>query len=248
MTFESLLARSAPQCSLLDSSVLQEVPSVFEFEIALRALNAMKSPGLDGIGAEIYQAGVANTAKRAFPLLLKMFVRQQGIVEFTGGWLVPLFKGKGSAAHMPGYRAILLEPTMARAISKAWRPWLAKGVEKAAQPLQYGGRRGLAIEPLHLSRLWQINAKKGRSLALIFVDKSAFYAVTTAMIAGFDGSHDGLVAIFQRMGLPATALEEFISNVGSGDAIYRHTNSALVISWFISPSKYNHKYHTLLLL
>ena len=97
-----------------------------------------------------------------------------------------------------------------------------------ARAISKAGRRGLAIEPLHLSRLWQINAKKeGRSLALIFVDiKSAFYAVTTAMIAGFDGSHDGLVAIFQRMGLPATALEEFISNVGSGDAIYRHTNSA----------------------
>ena len=46
-------------------------------------------------------------------------MRRQGVVELTGGWLLPLFKGKGSAQDMKGYRAILLEPVIARALSKA---------------------------------------------------------------------------------------------------------------------------------
>ena len=59
---------------------------------------------------------------------------------------------------MTTYRVILLEPALAR-------------------PLQYGGRKGLGIEALHLQvRLWQSSAKhSNQSLGLVFIDiKAAF--------------------------------------------------------------------------
>ena len=48
------------------------------------------------------------------------------------------------------------------------------------------------------------------------------------MLAGFDGSHEALAHIFQTMKLPASALEEFLANVGSGDVISRSTESDLM--------------------
>eukprot|EP00435_Cladocopium_sp_Y103_P075263 s194_g55.t1 len=230
-TFEELLAKSQPVCHQLTCAHLQQVPTLMEVERALRALSESKAAGLDGLGSEIYQGNIATSAKRVYPLVMKMFTRQQGIAEHTGGWLVPLYKGKGSMSSMTQYRAILLEATLARAISKSWRSRLAEGVHKIAQPLQFGGRKGLSIEALHLqTRLWQMNAQKQHvSLGLVFVDiQSAFYSVVKQMIAGFNGSEDSLVHLFMRMNLPASALEEFISNVGQGDILERATGSRLL--------------------
>ena len=144
---------------------------------------------------------------------------------------MPLHEGKKPTSQMQGYRAILLEPTVARAFSRTCRPFLVQGATHAAQPLQYGGRKGLAIESLHLlTRLWQINARRrAQSLALVFIDiQSAFYAVTKEMIAGFDGTEDTLVAVFQRLNLPSTAFEEFKAHVGTGNEVFEHTRSSLL--------------------
>ena len=56
-----------------------------------------------------FKGDCATAGKRIYPLVLKMGLRCQGVPELTGGWLLPLFKGKGSAHDMKGYRAILLE-------------------------------------------------------------------------------------------------------------------------------------------
>ena len=60
---------------------------------------------------------------------------------------------------MARYRAILLEPTIGRAVSKSWRRYLVSGLEKLDLPMQYGGRKGVGIEPLHLLRQRQSKSK-----------------------------------------------------------------------------------------
>ena len=93
-------------------------------------LNDSKAPGLDGIGAEIWQCNTALVAKKVYPLVLKAAIRKQHIVEWTGGWIFPLHKGKTAPSQMAGYRAILLEPSIARAISKSWRKELGNPMPK----------------------------------------------------------------------------------------------------------------------
>eukprot|EP00435_Cladocopium_sp_Y103_P035890 s2365_g9.t1 len=230
-TMQDLLDSSKPYCQSMTCDHLCEMPSLLDLERALRALRDTKAPGLDGLGAEMYQGNVANAARRLYPMVFKMFARQQAIVEHTGGWLVPLWKGKGSTTSMPQYRAILLEATVARAVSKTWRPRLAQGIERAAQPLQYGGRKGLAIEALHLqTRIWQANARKThQSLSIIFVDiQSAFYTVVKQMVTGFDGTEDALATLFLRLKMPPSAMEEFISNVKDGENLQHFTQSTFL--------------------
>ena len=244
--FQDLLARSRPQVEVRNVKDLHAIPTLLDVEKALGALNKAKATGLDGLGAELYQKGCTNMAKRIYPLVLKMGLRCQGVPELTGGWLLPLFKNKGSAQAMTGYRAILLEPVLARAISKAWRPMLEKGLQATACPMQWGGRSGLSIEALHLQvRMWQADARKRHlSHFLLFIDiKSAFYSVVKEMLTGNEGGCDVKV-IFQRMGLPLSAWDEFQRNVNDENIIFKATHSSLLArstqamlshTWFIIP-------------
>eukprot|EP00435_Cladocopium_sp_Y103_P041759 s1783_g11.t1 len=149
---------------------------------------------------------------------------------------------------MDKYRQILLEPTLARAISKSWRKPLVRGLDMVAAPLQQGGRKGLGIEPLHLMvRMWQSNAKANKmSLGLLFVDvKSAFYSIVKPMLAKYDGSGESVAKIFQELSLPPSAFQQFLVNVGDSSMIERATGSEIVASqvaanlshtWFLIPN------------
>lgn len=227
-------------------SNLCAIPTLLDVEKALRALNKAKAAGLDGLGAELYQQGCTAMAKMIFPLVLKMGLRCQGVPELTGRWLLPLFKNKGSAQMMSGYRAILLEPVLARAVSKAWCPMLEKGLQATACPMQWGGRSGLSIEALHLQvRLWQADARKQHlSHFLLFIDiKSAFYSVAKEMVTGNEDGQD-LKKVFQRMGLPLSAWQDFQHNVNGENPIYKATKSVILAkstpsmlsyTWFVIP-------------
>ena len=148
---------------------------------------------------------------------------------------------------MPTYRAIMLEPTVARMLSRAWRPKLTAGLDKVAQPLQCGGRQGLGIEALHLHvRLWQSNALHERqSLGLVFIDiRAAFYSVIKPMLATFAGTADSLSHPFSRLNLPASAYQEFLSCIHRGQLIHKATGSEILAdgvaatlshTWFVVP-------------
>ena len=204
---------------------------MLDVEKALRDLNDDKAAGLDGLGAELFQVQCAKAAKRVYPLVLKMGLRCQGVTELSGGWLLPLFKGRGSTQQMLGYRAILLEPVIARALSKAWRPKLVKGLQATAMPMQWGGRAGLSVEALHLQvQLWQANARRQKlAHGLIFIDiKSAFYSVVKQLLTEEDSSGNRLREVFIRMRLPESVWETFVDNVERCSLIQQATGSEIL--------------------
>lgn len=246
--FEQLMCKSTASCQVLTDQQLSEIPTLYQLEHAIRGLHDQKAAGADGIGAEVWQTQVAEVARRVYALFLKGAVRRQAIVEHTGGWLLPLYKGKGSPCKMSGYRAILLEPTLGRMFSKTWRQSLVEGLAATATPMQWGGRRGLGIEPLHLQvRLWQDNAKHSKqSLGILFLDlRQAFYTVVKGMIACGDNSDEAIAKIFAKLNLPPSAFYEFASNVINGNLVAAATKSTLVAdnisanlahTWFAVPS------------
>ncbi|CAL1161389.1 unnamed protein product [Cladocopium goreaui] len=248
ISFQDLMKRSVPSSTTIHPSELHNIPTFYDLENCLMALSDQKATGVDGLGAELWHTGLTENAMRIFPLLMKSAVRQQGMPEMSGGWLLPLWKGKGHPSQMEGYRAILLEPTLSRALSKAWRSKLICGLERVAAPLQCGGRKGVGISPLHLMlRIWQSNAASQKSsLGLIYVDiRSAFYRVAKPLLANFNGTTESLVNIFQELKLPSSALQQFLENVHGADLISRATGSGVISgqvssnlaqTWFLVPN------------
>eukprot|EP00435_Cladocopium_sp_Y103_P014323 s1038_g3.t1 len=170
---DDLLQRSQPQhCEARTSKDLSFIPTLYDLEEAIRSLQESKAVGVDGVGPELFNGHPAIAAQRLHPLIVKGAMRGQAVVEWCGGWLLPLWKKKGNPRDMKGYRAILLEPVIARATSKAWRSQLLQGLIRVAQPMQWGGRQGLSTESLHLHvQMWRRNARQQQvSQATVFVD------------------------------------------------------------------------------
>ena len=121
---------------------LTYMPSLSEFEKALRSLNWRKAPGYDGLGSELWQGSTAKAAKRLFALFVKAAARGQLPLQFRGGFLIPLYKSKGSHANPSNFRGILLQDTMAKAFAKCWRSRLVERFSGIAASLQFGCIKG----------------------------------------------------------------------------------------------------------
>ena len=214
---------------------------MYDLEQAIRSMKESKAPGLDSIGAELLRSNTMEMAQKLYTLLLKMITRGQWPSELAGGWILPLFKGHGHHSLMSGYRAILL----ARCYSKTWRKQLEDGVRQVAHPNQWGGRRGLSRESLHLQlRLWQSNAKHQRqSLAIIFMDiRQAFYSLAKPLLTNFRGDKQDIQLLGRVLNIPASAVDNFERNVRTSNLVEKATQSRLATAmteatlsktWFI---------------
>ena len=242
-----MIVASKPQPLCTTTASLTEIPSIYDFESSIRGLSTVKAPGLDGIGGEIYRQDPIQTAQKFYPMLLKCSLRRQWITEFSGGWLIPLHKGKMAASQMEGYRGILLEPSMGRCFGKTWRPKIEAGFASCAAAGQWGGRRGLSIEALHLNlRLAQSTARhQHQSFAMIFVDiRAAFYSIAKPLLCPGGVSYEDAVSLCQIMKIPSTAVQVFMDNLQNCRAVDKATNSqvtegmvsaTLSQSWFCIP-------------
>ena len=226
---------------------LAQIPTILDLEWAFRCMNPKKAPGLDAVGAEIFQQSLPYSTMRVWPLFLKQALRQQWAPEHAGGWMIALFKGKGDKSSTSTHRGIMLEPVLARCFSRTWRGVIEQGVANTAQPNQFGGRAGLSCTSLHLQmRLsQQIAAGKKLSQGIVFVDfKSAFYSVAKDLLVSHKRSAEDFIALCQSMRIPQSAREAFANNLSKADTIWRCTGSqgaaamvaaSLRRTWFLVP-------------
>ena len=247
VTYQDLCKRSQPQVCPRDLAFLKQTPTRFEIEDAVRGLRTQKAPGADGVGTELLKFNAAANLQQLYAIFLKTAIRGQTPVDMTGGWLIPLHKGKRPACQMSGYRAVLLEATAARIFSRAWRKKIGYAADQVAAPMQMGGRPGQSIEMAHLHvRLKQSTSKaEGKSSAMLFVDlRSAFYTVVRQMLTGFSGKVQELVPIFQRLKLPPESFQAFLANVQEANLVAEATGSTaatkmiqttLQQTWFAIP-------------
>ena len=242
---KQLVESSKPNCKPRSLDDLCSLPAIFEVEDALRQMNDSKAAGLDNIGAELLQIDIPATARRLYPTLVKSAWRSQSIPDFLGGWLIPLFKGKGP---MAGHRAILLEAVVARIFSRSWKPRLEAALARTAAPMQWGGRKGLSTESLHLqTRMWGMTARAAKlAVCIIYVDiRSAFYSVSKQLLIGCQAPEHEIPTIARMLEIPETALEAFAENMRTTQAVHHATESRLTTevvtnmlsdTWFAIPS------------
>eukprot|EP00435_Cladocopium_sp_Y103_P017780 s237_g4.t1 len=245
--FEALIERSMPDSRPRTVDDLLDIPTLLDVEWALRSMNDVKSPGVDSLGAEVYQANPTTMAKRLYSLFIKGALRGQAITEMAGGWLLALHKGKGNPKSMAMHRGILLEAVAARIFSRAWRVKLVRGLQSVACPMQYGGRAGLSIEALHLHvrMAMQNAARQKQAHAVLFIDiRAAFYSIAKPLLAGVTTDIGKIRHIFDVMKLPADVWDSFLCNVQDANLVQQATQSPLLAAnvasnldqtWFVVP-------------
>ena len=190
---------------------IQEVPTLTELEIAMRRTRVGKATGPDFLPAELFHFFPAAIAKQSYSLMLKTALQGQEPLLHKGGWLFPLWKGKGDKGTCASYRSILISSHLGKCIHRTLRIKHVSVYEKYMQAQQVGGRRGTPVTlGVHQARAFQrVHGARGRSTALVFLDLTeAFYRVIRQLALPLECPDELLAHVADRLCLGPDALHE----------------------------------------
>ena len=158
-------------------------PSPWILQSFLRKLKRGKTPWLNQIPTEVLKVGAGTLCVQLCALTTKAVAHCKEPLEWKGGLLVPLSKGKADAADPLGYRSIFISNFTAKLYHMALRAHLVEIWEQGISSLQLGGRRkrgaDLAHHILQAHGHWATCTRK--PYAHLFFDiRSAFYSVPAA--------------------------------------------------------------------
>ena len=203
---------------------VQELPPLTALEDAYRKVTTGKATGPDSIPAEICNSSPVEIARHAYPLLLKTLLHGQEPLEHKGGQVVPIWKKKLSQKRCEGYRSILISSHIGKGIHRTLRLHQSSIYEAYLCRQQIGGQRKAPVNlGVHLVRSYlRFHSAHRRPVALIFLDISeAFYRVVRPLAIDGSFSDDSVAAIGQRLGLPASLLEDIRRHLREPCAVQR---------------------------
>ena len=142
-------------------------------------------------------------------------------LNWKGGLLVPLFKGKGSPAEPTAYRSIFLSDICAKIHHANVRQRLAEVWNEDASLIQLGGRKGCSTDVahhlLHAHLAWARAANI--SCAILFVDlQSAFYSVLRSSFFSGEFHDDAICFAMRQLGITPAEWHDIRTAVASDSA------------------------------
>ena len=186
------------------------IPTLHQWESALRRTKRRKHPGPDGIKAELVKLHVPSVAKASFSLVAKMALCCQEPLRFRGGLLAALYKGRGFHRDCANSRSILLANTLSKCYHSCLRAELVPYVKRHMSPAQAGAVAGRTLEAVAMATRAPLEhaAFKRRSAGILYVDiKAAFYSVFRPLLLGNDMSDDFLAYACRYLSIPPVFVE-----------------------------------------
>ena len=144
-TFTDVVARDEqPAESRFDSVVVSEmwkaIPSPSDVVCMFKTCkHTKKAPGENCISAFVHKTFYDSLMKLYYPLIMKSFVRIQPPIQWKGGMLQELFKGKGSSMIRNGYRDIVLANDDGKDVSRHIRGSMFPRAREIVLATQFGG-------------------------------------------------------------------------------------------------------------
>ena len=187
------------------------VPTLGEVETLMLTARSRKAVGHDGIATEALKLHLPASARRLFPLLVKLTVALHEPVAFRGGSLMALAKKAGASFACEDYRSILLACSAGKMYHKFLRNRLVRLLQRHRSELQCGATPGCGVEALSLvARSFQDQWEAaGRVWSLTFLDIcAAFYRVVRQLVVQVPDTDQGILRIVSTLGLPEAALIE----------------------------------------
>ena len=187
-----------------------DLPTLQELEMQLRKAPMGKACGLDGIPGELLHSACPYLAPVLWPLLLKMTSRIQEPMQWKGGQLVALHKGKSSPMECSSYRAILVSSALGKSMHGVFRARTMPFLQREATHLQFSVHpHAMVSMAAHCIRLAQGKAKRSStSDYTIFVDiASAYYTLLRQHCVDLSWYDEDIICLLRRLGIENTHIE-----------------------------------------
>ena len=188
---------------------LDEIPSLEELSQAIDALHPGKSPGNDGIPAEIIQSGKPALLEPLHSLLCQCW--EDGIVvqDMKDSNIITLYKNKGERSDCNNYRGISLLSIAGKVFAKVTLERLKILAERIYPEAQCGFRpeRSTIDMIFSLRQLQEKCREQNRPLYIAFVDLTKAFDLV---------SREGLFKILDKIGCPPKLkkmIESFHTNM-----------------------------------
>ena len=165
------------------------LPTETDLQRLLTRAKSGKSPGMDGVPAELGKWFSGLLAPHLHRLALKTALRGAEACGFKAGETIWFYKGKGPHHACSSYRAILLLPVWSKIIHQALRPPMKDHFEQHSPSLQLGGKTGCSVVYGCLVRgICRVAVAAGKSHFTLFADiASAYYCVVQNLVARWEG-------------------------------------------------------------
>jgi len=197
----------------LDLQQPKSFPTIWDVQTGLRRLKRGKAPGPNCIPPALLKAGGEIFARQFLALLTKCAAHSHEPLDWKGGRLFPLHKGKLHPSDPQGYRSIFVSDFTAKLYHMTLRRPLEDAWSQSIHSLQLGGRKGQGTDMAHhfLQTYWHWVTRVRRPAALIFFDvRAAFYSVLRETLFPGDGDVGQLVRVLCQLGV-ATDLADSIA-------------------------------------
>lgn len=173
-----------PDCQEIDMRYIEELevlptvsdldqsPSYDEFCKAISCLKNRKTPGSDGIPAEVYKYAGPKIQTRLFELILKVWETETVPQLWKDASICKLYKGKGNLSLCDSYRGISLLNVAGKILSHIINKRLGRIAEQILPESQCGFRtnRGTSDAIFVVKQLQEKSLEQHRDLYLCFVD------------------------------------------------------------------------------
>lgn len=200
-----------------------DLPRLSDLEAALRRINPAKATGPDLIHPSFCRVAPHCLARKIFCQLMKVLTHGQEFLGHKGGFLQPLWKGKGPIDDPASFRSILISSHIGKALHRTIRESQCSIFETFLQTEQIGGRKKVPVNlGVHMSRAFlRAHKAAGDSVGMIYLDlKEAFYRIVRQLAIGGVASDALLAKACARFGLPEGVLYDLHCHLSQPAALY----------------------------
>lgn len=204
---------------ILDKAV---IPTLYDLQKQIKKMKRGRAPGPNALPTDVLKAGGATLARQISTVTTKIALRGSEPLNWRGGKLIPLHKGKLCRSNPEGYRSIFLSNHTTKVYHGCLRKHLLDAWNGVLSNLQFGGRAGMATDlahqclQAHLAHAVQVASPA----AILFIDmKAAFYSVVRQGL--FEDGPDAapfLYAMF-RMGIAPEHVQKLIETSRHDSAV-----------------------------
>ena len=180
-------------------SELDELPTMDEMMEAINSLPRKKSPGKDGISAEMIRAAKGKMSVHLLDLLHQCWREREVPKDMRDSIICTLYKNKGDRSDCNNHRGIALLPIVGKCFARITLKRLQKVAEQVYPESQCGFRskRSTTDMVFSLRQLQEKCREQGQPLYIAFIDLTKAFDLV---------SRDGLFKILPKIGCPPTLL------------------------------------------